>query len=101
MANNLVFFVLHPNFRLLTVSVASLRFRNFFHSSLKTVFHHCTFSFITAHFRSSLHIFVHHCIFSFITAHFRSSLHILVHHYTLKEALISCDNYTVAILLYI
>src|SRR6218665_216512 len=36
--------------------------------------------FITAHFRSSLHIFVHHCTFSFITAHF-------VHDCTLKQAL--------------
>src|SRR6218665_3093003 len=43
--------------------------------------------FITAHFRSSLHILFitaqtafHHCTFSFITAHF-------VHHCTLKQAL--------------
>src|SRR6218665_3399095 len=40
----------------------------------KTPFHHCTFSFITAHFRSSLHIFVHPCTFCALL-HVKTALH--------------------------
>src|SRR6218665_2553663 len=56
-------------------------------SSLHIFIHHCTFSFIIAHFHSSLHIFIHHCTFSFITAHFHSSLHIFIHHCTFFASL--------------